>query len=80
MKYTTTSLILGSGPTFAVLTMSSILQIIVSLGIPHEIFYTLSIKNMFDKNIKSYMHFKEESTFYLCSKFHPDRCKFSVII
>ena len=28
MKYTTTSLILGSGPTFAVLTMSSILQII----------------------------------------------------
>ena len=23
---------------------------------------------------------KEESIFYLCSKFHPDRCKFSVII
>ena len=26
------------------------------------------------------MHFKEESKFYLCSKFHPDRCKFTVII
>ena len=26
------------------------------------------------------MHFKEESIFYLCSKFHPDRCKFSVFI
>ena len=38
MKYPTTSLILGSGPTFAVLTMSSILQIKVSLGIPHELF------------------------------------------
>ena len=46
MKYTTTSLILGSGLTFAVLTMSSILQIIVNLGIPHELFYTVSIKNM----------------------------------
>ena len=46
MKYTTTSLILGLGPTFAVLTMTSILQILVSLGIPHELFYTLSIKNM----------------------------------
>ena len=40
----TTSLILGPGPTFAVLTMSGILQIIVSLGIPHELFYILSIK------------------------------------
>ena len=46
MKYTTLSLILGSGPTFAVLTMSVILQIIVSLEIPHELLYTLSIKNM----------------------------------
>ena len=26
------------------------------------------------------MHFEEESLFYLCSKFHPDRRKFSVII
>ena len=26
------------------------------------------------------MHFKEESIFYLFSKFHPDRFKFSVII
>ena len=41
IKYTTTSLVLGSGPPFAVLTMSSILQIIVSRGIPHELFYTL---------------------------------------
>ena len=46
MKCTTMSLILESGPTFAVLTMSGILQIIVSLGIPLELFYTLSIKNM----------------------------------
>ena len=46
MKYTTMSLILGTGPTYAVLSMSSILQIIVSLGIPQEIFYTLSIKNV----------------------------------
>ena len=46
MKYTTTSLILGSGPTFAVLTMSSVLQIIVSLGIPHELFYIMWIINM----------------------------------
>ena len=44
MKYMTMSNILESGPTFAVLTMSSILQIIVSLGIPHELFY--AIKNM----------------------------------
>ena len=46
MKITTTSLIMGSGPTFEVLTMSGILQIIVSLGIPHELFYTMSNKNM----------------------------------
>ena len=46
IKYTTTSLILGSGPTFAVLTLLSVLQIIVSLGIPHELFYTLSSINM----------------------------------
>ena len=26
------------------------------------------------------MHFKEESIFYLCSKFHPHRCMLSVII
>ena len=46
MKYTTMSLILGSEPPFAVLTISSILQIMVSLGVPHELFYALSIKNM----------------------------------
>ena len=54
MKYTTMSLILGSGPTFAVLTMSRFLQIIVSLEIPHELFDALSIQNMskIRKNIK----------------------------
>ena len=43
MKYTIMSLILGLGPTFAVLTMSSILQIIVSLGIPHQIIVRSSV-------------------------------------
>ena len=40
------TLILGSGPTFAALTMSSTLQIMVSLGVQHELFYALSIKNI----------------------------------
>ena len=44
-----------------------------------RIFHIITWK-IFDTNIKSYMHFKEESMFYLRSKFHPDRCKFSVII
>ena len=48
MKFTSMSLILGSGQTFAVLTMlmSSILQIMLSGGVPHELFYELSIENM----------------------------------
>ena len=45
MKYTTMSLIFWSGPTFAVLTMSSILRIMVSLGVAHELFYALSIES-----------------------------------
>ena len=44
-----------------------------------RIFHTITWK-IFDNNIKPYMHLKDESIFYLCSKFHPDRCKFSVII
>ena len=53
MKYTTMSLILSSGlKVSAVLTMSSVLQIMVSLRVPHELFYALSIKTCHrsDKN------------------------------
>ena len=47
MKYTTTSLILGSGPTFAVLTMSIILQIIVSLGFHMNYFIDYQLKTCY---------------------------------
>ena len=47
--------IFGSGPTFAVLTISSILQIMVSWGLPRELFYAMSFKkHVTDKKIYIY--------------------------
>ena len=45
-KYTTLTYNLVSGPNFTVLTMSSIFQIMVNMGLPWECFYALSFTNM----------------------------------
>ena len=45
-KYTTLPYNFGSGPDFTVLTMSSIFQIMVNMGLPWDCFYALSFTNM----------------------------------